>query len=293
MKTIRNDRRRKTHIRPAKICLAVISIVLIITIVFPMVYILFNSFMSPQELNDYYMQTDNASADYAIMHIIPDKFTLDNFYAAFFESPQMWLRFWKSLFLCAVILILQLTISSLAGFSFAKMKFRGRRALYFALIVLMLLPVQVTIVPSYILFSKLKLLDTWWPLILPSAFTPFGTFMMAQVFRAIPGEIFEAARLDGAGTLRIIREIALPAGKSGLISVIILIFIDAWSMVEQPIAFLTDSSKYPLGVFLAFYNEGSFAVSLTCGLLAMVPGLMLFLNFRDELSEGIEFSRNA
>lgn len=272
--------------------MSVFGLGLIVIIIFPVIYMIFSSFMSQEEISSYYTGIAGAGSGRAMLHLIPDKVTLGNYYSALLGTGDYWAMFWKSLLLSTVIVLIQVVISSLAGFAFAKYTFPGRRALYFGMLVLMLLPVQVTVVPNYILFSRLGLLNTWWPLILSSAFSPFGTFMMTQIFRAVPNEIIEAARLDGAGTLRLIWDIVLPVGKSGLISVVILVFIDAWNMVEQPLAFIPDPSNYPLSVFLAFLNEGNLGVSFVCGLLAMIPGLILFLYFRDELAEGIEFVGN-
>jgi multiple sugar transport system permease protein len=156
--------------------------------------------------------------------------------------------------------------------------------------VLILLPLHAILVPNYIVFDALGLLDTWWPLIVPGILTPFGALLMTQVFRSVPNEIIEAARLDGAGTLRVIVQIVSPIGKGGLVSLVLLTFIDAWNMVEQPVAFLSDPLKYPLSVFLAYFNMKDIALSFACGVLALLPGLLLFLYYRDELAEGIEFT---
>lgn len=256
-----------------------------VVIIFPVMYMLLNAFMKPSEINSYYSGSGGA-----LFHMIPDEFSLISFYQVFLRRPNFLIKFWNSLILSGAIVFCQFVVSSLAGFAFAKYNFRGKRRLFFILIILMLLPLQAIIVPNYILFDRLNLLNTWWPLIISGTFTPFGTFLMTQVFKAVPNEIIEAARLDGAGTLRVIRQIMLPVGKVGLISLVILTFIDAWNMVEQPIAFLTDKSLYPLSVFLANFNEQNLALSFTCGVLALLPGLLLFLYYRDELAEGIAFS---
>jgi multiple sugar transport system permease protein len=246
---------------------------------------LLNAFMKPSEISAYYSGDGDA-----VFHLLPDEFSLISFYQILLRQPQFLSKLWNSLILSGVIVIGQFIVSSLAGFAFAKVEFRRKRGLFFILIILMLLPLQAIIVPNYILFDRLKLLDTWWPLIIAGTFTPFGAFLMTQVFKAVPNEIIESARLDGAGTLRIIRQIMLPVGKVGGVSLVILTFIDAWNMVEQPVAFLTDKSLYPLSVFLAYFNNENLALSFACGVLALLPGLLLFLYYRDELAEGIQFT---
>lgn len=276
---------RKIRTFLKKLCLTLLCGIIMIAVVFPVLYMLLNAFMKPSEINAYY-----ADAGGTVFHMLPDEFSLMSFYQILFRQPQYLSKFWNSMILSGVIVIGQFVVSSLAGFAFAKYEFRYKRGLFFVLIILMLLPLQAIIVPNYVLFNRIKLLDTWWPLIIAGTFTPFGTFLMTQVFKAVPNEIIEAARLDGAGTLRIIRQIMLPVGKVGLVSLIILTFIDAWNMVEQPVAFLTDKAQYPLSVFLAYFNKENLALSFACGVLALLPGLLLFLFYRDELAEGIQFT---
>ncbi len=276
------NRRRKVFFK--KLGLTLICGLVMVVIVFPVLYMLLNAFMKPSEISQYYGASGTA------FHMIPDEFSLISFYQIIFRRPDFLLKLWNSILLAGAIVFGQFVVSSLAGFAFAKYNYRMKRALFFLLIVLMLLPLQAIIVPNYILFDRLKLLNTWWPLIIAGTFTPFGTFLMTQVFKAVPNEIIEAARLDGAGTLRVLREIMLPIGKGGLISLIILTFIEAWNMVEQPVAFLSDKAQYPLSVFLAYFNQQNLALSFACGVLALLPGLLLFLYYRDELAEGIEFS---
>lgn len=225
-----------------------------------------------------------------MLHLLPDVFSLESLYQVFLRRPDYLMKFWNSLLLCGMIVAGQSVVSCMGGFAFAKYSFRGKNVLFFLLIILMMMPVQVTLVPNYIVLDKLQLLNTRWALILPAAFLPFGTFLMAQIFKSVPDEILEAARLDGASTRQILLRILIPAGKGGFISLILLCFIDAWNMVEQPMVFLKEATQYPLSVFLATVNEANFSLSFACGILAMLPVLLLFLFFSEELVEGIEFS---
>lgn len=192
--------------------------------------------------------------------------------------------------MCAGILLFQGIVSTTGGYAFAKFTFPFKQVTFFVLILLMMMPLQATLVPSYIVLSFLNITDSWLSLILPAAFAPLGTFLMTQIYRGIPNETLDAARLDGASTLQILVRILLPIGKSGTISMVLLVFIEAWNMVEQPIVFLKDTTQYPLSVFLVSVNTNNFSLSFVCGLLAMLPVLFLFLFFNDELVEGIEFT---
>ena len=113
---------------------------------------------------------------------------------------------------------------------------------------------------------------------------------MTLIFQNVPTEILEAARLDGAGALRIFANIMLPVAKPGAISLLILVFVDNWNMVEQPMIFLQYPWQYPLSVFLSSVNTQNFALQFVCGILSLVPVTLLFLFFHEELAEGISVS---
>ncbi|MEG1753520.1 MAG: carbohydrate ABC transporter permease, partial [Christensenella sp.] len=176
------------------------------------------------------------------------------------------------------------------GFAFATMQIPFKKSIYFVLILLMLMPIQVMLIPNYIVLDKMKVLGTYWALILPAVFSPFGTFLLSQIFKGIPNIIAEAAKLDGANSVQILLRIFAPASKSGIISLAVLTFIDAWNMVEQPLIYLSNTTQYPLSVFLSSVNMMNFAVSFACAILSMLPVALMFLYFNQELIEGIEFS---
>ncbi len=277
--------------RKSKILSMIFFLFLGILVLFPALYTVCNSFMSPAEIESYYgaviNQRENAEA---IFHIIPNVFSLEGYYMVFLRSTDYLMKFWYSFFLCMVISAGQILVSALGGFAFAKYPIPLKKGILFLLIVLMMMPVQVTLVPNYIILDELKLLDSWLALILPMTFLPFGTVFMTQIFKRIPDEILDAAKLDGAGTFQNLFRIVMPIGKGGLISVFLLAFVDSWNMVEQPMTFLRDTLCYPLSVFLASVNEVNFALSFVCGVLAALPMLLLFFFFHEELTQGIELS---
>lgn len=214
-------------------------------------------------------------------------FTLDYYYAVFLAQPQYLLRFWKSLALSLCIAAGQMAVSTLAGYGFAKYKFAGKNVLFFLLMVMMIMPLQVTLVPNYLMLSEMGLLDTYYSLALPAIFVPLGTFIMTQSFKAIPNDIIDAARLDGCNTWGVICRIATPINKSGLVCTMLLSFLDGWNMVEQPIVYLKDFAKYPISVALASVPPEDPTVQLVCCILVVLPPLFLFSFFNRELVEGI------
>ena len=178
-------------------------------------------------------------------------------------------------------------VSVPAGFCFAKRSFPGKRVLAFLLVALLVLPVQVTLVPNYLMLKNLGLLNTYAALILPALFAPLGTFLLGQSFRSIPNALLDAARLDGCGTIGLLWRIVMPMRKGTMACVAILAFLDAWNMVEQPLAYLRSFQEYPLSVGLAYAAPQGVAVQMVCCLLAALPPLFLFAFFSQDLVDGI------
>lgn len=261
-------------------------------VLFPVVYLCCNALMSPSEIGRYYeaVRPGYDGVSWARLHLIPDKFSVESLFQVFVSRPDYLLKFWKSLLLCAIVAAGQCVVSCMAGFAFAKYEFAGKRLLSAVLLVLMLLPVQVTLVPQYLVLERLHLLDTWGAVALPLIFSPFGTLWMRYVFQKLPDAPLEAARLDGASDFGVLLHIAAPADRGAVLSLFALSFIDSWNVVEQPMTFLEDQSRYPLSVFLSVVNDTNFSLSFACGVLALIPVFLLFLLTGRDLAEGLEGS---
>lgn len=220
-------------------------------------------------------------------HSTTGEFTLQYYYEVFIGQSQYLLRFWKSVGLSACIAAGQVIISALAGYGFAKHRFPGKNVLFFLLMILMILPLQVTLMPNYIVLEEAGLLNTYWALALPAVILPLGTFIMTQSFRSVPGSVIEAARLDGCNLPTLLLRVVLPMNRNALICTFLLSFLDAWNMVEQPITYLKNFADYPIAVALASVPPGDPTVLLTCCVLVTLPPLFLFSFFNRELAEGI------
>ena len=213
--------------------------------------------------------------------------TLQPYYDVFLSTSRYLDSFWRSLGLTCTVAAGQLMVSVPAGFCFAKRSFPGKRILAFLLVALLVLPVQVTLVPNYLMLKNLGLLNTYAALILPALFAPLGTFLLGQSFRSIPNALLDAAQLDGCGTIGLLWRIAMPMRKGTMACVAILAFLDAWNMVEQPLAYLRSFQEYPLSVGLAYAAPQGLAVQMVCCLLAALPPLFLFAFFSQDLVDGI------
>ena len=207
----------------------------------------------------------------------PGGVTFQYYYDVFLASPKYLFRFWKSIGMAVCIAAGQLFISV----------FAGRNFLFFLLMILMTLPVQVTLVPDFIMLGYMNLLNTYAALILPSIIVPLGTFILTQSFKSVPDTVLDAAMLDGCGVLRMLFYVVSPMNKSGLVCVLLLSVLDAWNMVEQPIAFLKEAEQYPISVALAYTPPSETSVQLVCCILVVLPALFLFTFFNRELVEGI------
>lgn len=257
--------------------------------IFPLVYTITNSFMSTGEISRYYGQITQQGG-HTMFHLLPDIFSLDGFYQVLLRRPDYLVKFWNSMLLSGSIVAGQVVVSCLAGYAFSRFRFPGREAVFFVLIILMMMPYQVTLVSNYIVLDKMRLIGTYPAVILPAVFSPFGVFLMRQVFDNIPKAQIEAAQLDGANQVRILMRIAVPMSRPGIASLVILSFIDNWNMVEQPLIFLKDRLSYPLSIFLVQINNSNLQLGFACGILAILPAALLFLCFESELVEGISIS---
>lgn len=248
--------------------------IILLLFLLPIIYMLANSVMPSSEIVESY----TTSADhYAEFHLIPNQFSLEQYYQAFLRRPQFLKLFWNSILITVPIVIIQTFVSALAAFAFTKLKFPFRDTLFFIFIILLILPSWVTLVPNYLMIQRLGLLDTIWSLILPSAFSAFGVCLLRQFMRYVPDETIEAARIDGASTMKILFKIVLPQVKGGVASLIILTFIDSWNMVEQVIVYISDKEKYPLSVALSEYTVSDPGVIFACGVIFMIPPLLIYL----------------
>lgn len=273
----------------------IICAVFAVLFLLPTVLTITNSFMEQSELNANYGKIfSNFSggnktfiADKVNLKFIPDKVSLSQYVTALIKSPDYLFKFWNSVILVVPIVILQVGTAALAAYGFTRWRGKFRSFMFFFYVILMLMPYQVTLVPNYLVSEWTGLLDTRWAIIFPGMFAPFSVFLLTKFMRRIPNSLIEAAKLDGAGEWQIFTRICLPQCRSALYSITILVFIDYWNMVEQPIILLQDTTKQPLSVYLSTINAGEVGVAFAVATIYMIPTLLLFLKGEEYLVEGI------
>lgn len=267
--------------------------------IMPTLLTIANSFMTSNEISaNYGAMIGNMSGDKKVfisenvnLKFIPDKATLSQYKSVLFKNPEYLFKFWNSIILTVPITVFQLAVAVLTSYGFSRYNNKVKNLIFFAYIILMLMPYQVTLVPNYLVAKQFSLLDTRWSIILPGIFSPFSVFLLTKVMRRIPISYVEAAKLDGANEWQIMTQIYLPMCKSALVSIGMLVFIDYWNMVEQPLILITDpdavSALHPLSVFLSQVNSGDIGLAFAVGTVYMIPTILMFLYGEDYLVEGI------
>lgn len=289
---------RKKRIHKYKLnILTVVLIVIAALFLVPIIFTICNSFMAESEITANYgtiFETSKSGGTNYIsetvnLKFIPDMVSFKQYSTVLFKSPDYLLKFWNSVILVVPIVIFQMIVALFAAYGFTRYRGRIREMIFFAYIILMLMPYQVTLVPNYLVSNWLKLLDTNWAIWLPGIFSPFGVFLLTKFMRRIPQGVIEAAKIDGAGEWQIFRYVCVPLCKGAMASVSILVFIDYWNMVEQPLILLTDSDMHPLSVFLSKINSGEIGLAFAVATIYMIPTLLVFLYGEEYIVEGITY----
>jgi multiple sugar transport system permease protein len=197
--------------------------------------------------------------------------------------------FWNSVLYAAVITIVQLFVIIPCAFGFIQSKFKGKNLLFVIYIILMMMPLQVTILPNYIGLRDLDLINTQWAIILPAIFSPFGVVVMRQYMQSTDNSIIEAARLETNSIIKIIFHTVIPQIKICIFAVILFVFADCWNMLEQPLLFLNDDNLKTLPVFLS--NSSSYAgnILFPAAVIFIIPILLLYNFFSGSLEKGLTF----
>lgn len=277
--------------------LFVIALLFAVIFVLPTVITISNSFMTQSEINANYGKvfetTDHGGKAYIAkqvnIKIIPDMVSFQQYSTVLLKSPKYLFKFWNSVIYTVPIMIFQLIVAVLASYAFTRFKGRLKELLFFLYIIVVLMPYQVTLVPNFLVSEWLGIYDTRWAVWLPGIFSPFSVYLLTKYMKRIPSGIIEAAKIDGAGEWQIFRHISMPLCKGALYSIAILIFIDFWNMVEQPLILLADEELHPLSIFLSKINAGEIGLAFAVATIYMIPSLLVFMYGEDYLVEGITY----
>lgn len=195
----------------------------------------------------------------------------------------------NSIFIATVYTVLSLLLCSMAGFAFAKYDFRFKEPLFYGILATLVLPIQLLVIPLFLLMSKLDMTNTYWAIVLPWAANPLGIFLMRQNMRSIPDALLESARMDGATEFQVFYRVALPTMKSSLAALSIVLFLFQWNLFLFPLVIL-DQDKYTIPVAISdligaqrvYYDQ----IMVAAG-LSIIPIFVLFLFLQQYFVSGI------
>jgi len=222
-------------------------------------------------------------------HFFPTRITLDH-YRDLFVRLDLGRNLLNSAFVAFVVTFTSLFINSLAGYAFAKMRFRGRDRLFRVLSTGLVLPVQVAMLPLFLLLKNLGMINTYWGVIIPGLASIFGIFLVRQYALAIPDEMLDAARVDGASEFRIFRSIVVPGIMPILATLSIWTFLATWNDFMWPLIVLSDASHYTLPVALANLSGEHVQdteLMMAGSVLTVIPVMVVFLFLQRYYIQGV------
>ena len=278
---------RKKHIL-SRALLTFVALIILLPVVLTALY----SFFSPEEIKAFMETRGNYDASaWMEIKLAPRVFSLSQYYNILIEDVSVLRLLCNSAMYTVAILLGQALVIPAMAYALSRFKFRGRDAIFFIVIMLMLLPFQVTMVPNVLTLRAMGLLNTAWAVILPTCFAPFYIFLVRQFMVGLPREILEAAEVDGAGTFRCFIHVALPVCRPILGAAVALSFADCWNLVEQPLTYLAGQTQLmPLSVMFNQLTENPSGVEFAGAALYILPALLIYLYFQKDILSGIQLT---
>lgn len=272
----------------AFVLLTILSAVILIPIVFTFLY----SFFPQSEITAYLKGRGSYdTTKWLDVLYSPALFSLRQYYKIFIEEPSYLKLFCNSMMYTGAILVGQALIVPLTAYCLSRFQFHGRDLLFFCILVLMILPFQVTMAPSVTVLRWLGIMETPWAVILPMCFSPFYIFLLRQFMVGIPNELLEAGMVDGVGPVRGFVHVILPVCKPILGAAAALSFADCWNMVEQPLIYLANHTNLqPLSVMFNQISTDRADVAFAGSALYILPTLLIYLYFQEDIVAGIQLS---
>lgn len=221
---------------------------------------------------------------------IPNPFSLEN-YQELFERSKFGRGLLNSAYLAIIAVILQVGFCSLAGYTFAKLRFPGRDRLFAGVLLTMMIPVGVGLIPNFIIMARINWIDTYLPLIVPGIANAFGIFWMRQICISIPDDLLDAARIDGAGEFSIFARIVLPLIRPALAALAIFVFLASWNDFLRPLVYLRSQENFTVQLWLSVLsrqgNVGQPALVMAGSVLATLPIVVMFAAFQRHFIAGL------
>jgi len=226
-------------------------------------------------------------------NFLPKNFTLDNYKQIFVEEPLFLRWFFNSVIIAISVTILNLLFNSMAGYALARLKFRGRRFWFFLILAVLAVPLQVTLIPTFLILKTFGWLNSYQGMIIPNMVNATFIFMMRQFFVNFPQELEEAAALDGLTTFGIFRHIVLPLAKPALAAQAVFIFMSSWNNFLLPVVILFDPEMFtlPLGLnsfkgqYISYWNY-----IMAASMVFTLPALLIYAFFNRYFIQSVSFT---
>lgn len=248
-----------------------------IVTLFPLAWMVSASFMPTGEATTYPPR------------LVPSAMTLEH-YRELFTRLDLERSFLSSTIIAIGVTAISLFFNSMAGYAFAKLRFAGRERLFTILLAALVIPTQVGMLPLFLMLKSLGLVNSYWGVIIPGMASIFGIFLIRQAMLAIPDELLDAARIDGAGEFRIYWSVVLPLARPALVTLAIFTFMASWNDFMWPLIVLTDDAKYTLPVSVANLvgeHVQDVELMMASAVLTVVPVLLLFLLLQRHYISGL------
>ena len=272
----------------ARILLTIMALIILL----PMVQTFLYSFSSISEMRGWLRNKGKLDdSKWMESHLSPDIISLGQYEQILFKDEQILHFFTNSAIYAAAILVGQALVVPALAFGLSKFKFRGREMIFFLIVLLMLMPFQVTMVPNVLTLRFMGLMNTVWAVILPMLFAPFFIFLIRQFMITLPDELLEASSIDGAGPFRSFLSIVLPVCRPVLGAAAALSFAESWNLVEQPLTYLTEAQNLmPLSTLFNQMTKRTSGYEFAGAALYILPALLIYLFFQEDILAGIQLT---
>ncbi len=258
-----------------------------VVMVGPLVWMVLTSLKTPADAEAFFDTPRRLGA--VLQSLLPDPLTWDNYRDVFAERP-MHLYYLNSAIYTVFRMLPGLFFCSLAGFVFAKLKFPGRDWIFGAIIVTMMIPFQIKMLTLYEMMVDFGWVDTYWAVVVVGLMEPFGIFLFRQTILSIPDDLLEAARIDGAGTVRVYFSVILPLIRPALAAYSIFLFMWAWSDFLWPLIVLNTEALKPIEVGILSFsdiNNPEYVKMMAASTVAVAPIILFFLVMQRQFIRGV------
>ncbi len=265
-----------------KICLTVIMVLIGLCCIYPFVFMVSSSFKVSADV----LKTP--------FQIIPRQFTLDNI-KGLFDHPYYDFGRWylNTIVMTGLTLLLKLFLITFTAYGFARINFKGRDTIFLVLLAALMIPSDIMIMPRYIIFKNINILNTMWALILPSAVDVYFVFLLRQSFISIPESISEAAKIDGCNHFRIYSRIILPLAKPAIATMMLFSFVWVWNDYMGPYLYISDIDKQMLSVGIQLFASGQvqdYGAQMAGATMVLIPIIIIFFFCQKYFVEGVTSS---